>query len=253
MRYLFIFSFLIFALSAFGQLKSEADVTLTMDMQPILQLLNQSPSQLSFSFNSIQDYQAGVTLYGATTLKVNATVNWDLYVLGTSSGNVGPAYWDQQIKYGQNATNAVNKIPLSALEVRQSTPNQHAGAAVGVYADYSSPFPSLSTPSGSNSIYTSPAGLPPGPMHKYIAGHSGSTGSNDGVAGGSYLTAGNVRSDFYYVMDYRIVPGLPAIFPMAFDPTGNVAENITAQNGPGTYAQPGIYTMNVEYILVEDQ
>lgn len=241
---------------AFGQLHGEQSVTATMDLQPILQL-NTQTRQVDFDFNNIEDYYAGVTQYGATILKVTSTVNWDMYVIGTSSGNVAPGCWDQQVKYGTGSgTNATNRIPLSALEIRQNTPNNNASAATGMYADYSTPFPPISSPAGSNSIYVDPAnsGTPPKQEHKYIAGHAGITGTGvDAVVGGSYLTTGGRSSDYYYTIDYRIVPGLPAIFPMAFDATGTVPQNLEQTQGQGTYAQPGVYTMNVQYILLEDQ
>jgi hypothetical protein len=241
---------------SYAQQKSESPVTISMDMQPVLQLQTTSNNQITFSFDQLNDYYAGVTLYGATVLKVNATVNWDLYAIGTSTGNVGPGFWDLQFGYGNTGTNASNRIPLSALELRQSTPNNYATTAAGVYADYSSAFPPVQSPSGSNSIYVDPSNTnaPPTTSHKYIAGHAGATGSgNDGVFGGSYLSAGVGASDFYYVIDYRIVPGLPAVFPMAFDANGLTPQNLEATNGAGVYAQPGVYTMNVQYFLVEDQ
>lgn len=241
--------------NAFAQLQGEQNLTATIDLQPILQL-NTNTRQVDFNFNQINDYYAGVTQYGATVLKVTSTVNWDLYVIGTSSGNVAPGCWDQQVAYGSNVGNATNKIPLSALEIRQNTPNNNASAATGVYADYSAPFPPVSSPAGSNSIYVDPAnnGTPPKSEHKYIAGHAGITAAGtDAVVGGSYLTSNSRTSDYYYSIDYRIVPGLPATFPMAFDATGTVSQNLEQTNTPGTYAQPGVYTMNVQYILLEDQ
>ncbi|MFN7012912.1 MAG: hypothetical protein ACK4ON_01445, partial [Bacteroidia bacterium] len=129
-------------------------------------------------------------------------------------------------------------------------------AATGAYPDYSAPFPAASAPAGSNSIYVDPAnaGTPPTINDKYIAGHAGTTGVGlDGVTGGSYLTANTLASDYYYTIDYRILPGLPAIFPMAFDASGTVAQDLVTVNGPGYYAQPGVYSMYVQYILLEDQ
>jgi hypothetical protein len=244
------------AQQVFAQLHAEQDVTATMDLQPILQL-NTNTRQVDFDFNNINDYYAGVTQYGATILKVTSTVNWDMYVIGTSSGNVAPGCWDQQVKYGTGGgPNATNHIPLSALEIRQGTPNNNASAANGVYRDYSAPFPPISSPAGSNSVYVDPTntGTPPKSNHKYIAGHAGISGTgNDAVVGGSYLTANSRTSDYYYTIDYRIVPGLPAVFPMAFDASGTVAQNLEASHAPGTYAQPGVYTMNVQYIWLEDQ
>ena len=254
--------------AAFAQLKDEKDVTITMDLQPILQLNMSTPNQIDFTFDDINEYYGGITKYGATILKVSSTVTWDLYAVARSNGNVGAGYWDQQIKYGTGGsrgtlanTGATNQLPLSLLELHQSQPNPISSAPLGTYADYSANFPPVASPSGSNSIYVDPtgAGVPPGSLHKYIAGHKGTTGSADGVAGGSYLQAGAgaLTSNYYYSIDYRIVPGLPAVFPMAFDATGTTSQDIvTAGAGPlggATYAQPGVYTMYVQYMILEDQ
>ena len=243
---------------AFAQLQDQKDVTVTMDLQPILQLNMSTPNQVDFTFDNINEYYAGITKYGATILKVSSTVNWDLYAIGRSNGNVAAGFWDQQIKYGTGGTGATNRLPLSALELRQTTPNANSAAATGAFADYSAVFPPVASPSGSNSLYVDPAntGTPPSANNKYIAGHKGTTGvGDDAVAGGSYLTAaaGALTSDYYYSIDYRIVPGLPSVFPMAFASDGTTPENLVAANGAGSYAQPGVYTMYVQYILLEDQ
>ncbi len=243
---------------AFAQLQDEKDVTVTMDLQPILQLNMSTPNQIDFTFDNINEYYGGITKYGATILKVSSTVNWDLYAIGRSNGNVAAGFWDQQIKYGTGGTGATNRLPLSLLELHQSQANANATAATGTYADYSAVFPPIASPAGSNSLYVDPAntGTPPTANNKYIAGHKGTTAVGaDAVAGGSYLTAaaGALTSDYYYSIDYRIVPGLPAVFPMAFGADGTTPENLVAANGAGSYAQPGVYTMYVQYILLEDQ
>ncbi len=73
------------------------------------------------------------------------------------------------------------------------------------------------------------------------------------VAGGSYLTAGSGAPNYYYTLDYRILPGLPAIFPNATAADGATFEDIVTTNGAGNFAQPGVYTMYVQYVLLEDQ
>ena len=40
---------------------------------------------------------------------------------------------------------------------------------------------------------------------------------------------------------------------MAFAADGVTAEDLVSVNGAGSYAQPGVYTMYVQYILLEDQ
>jgi hypothetical protein len=243
--------------AAFAQLKDEKDVTITMDLQPILQLNMSTPNQIDFTFDDINEYYGGITKYGASILKISSTVNWDLYAVARSNGNVGAGFWDQQIKYGTGGSGGANNhLPLSLLELKQTTPNANASGATGTYADYSSAFPPIASPAGSNSIYVDPAnaGTPPGAAHKYLAGHKGTTATGaDGVAGGSYLTAGALTSDYYYSIDYRIVPGLPAVFPMAFGADGTTSEDLVAINGAGSYAQPGVYTMYVQYMILEDQ
>ncbi|ANW95206.1 hypothetical protein AXE80_02415 [Wenyingzhuangia fucanilytica] len=263
-------------LSTQAQLIDEKDVTVTMDLQPVLQLDMTTANQIQFIFDDVLDYQAGIVQYAATTLKVSSTVSWDLYAIARSQGNLGATYWDQQVDYGTGTpNNSTNLLPLSLLELRQSRPNNGASIASAggaTYADYSSPFttyqyttgatdpttgvtdPDIAPAgSGANSIYVDPAGggAIPGPTHKYIAGHSGITASGaDSMTGGSYMTAtSGVSSDYYYNIDYRILPGLPATFPMAYDATGNNTEALAA----GTYAEPGVYTMYVQYVLLEDQ
>lgn len=257
------FTSLMFALVLFGfspkvqaQLIGQKTTSITMDMRPVLQLDMSTAKQVEFVFDNIDDYYAGITQYGATILKVSSTVNWDLYAVGRSSGTNGPAYWDQQIQYGSNNPNAIPNIPLSCLELRQSRPNAGAGASTGPYADYSHPFSPASAPTGANSIYVNNGtNQAPSAQGKYIGGHSGTSGisGQDHIPGGSYLNQNGINSDYYYVIDYRILPGLPAIFPMASNENASTFEDLVSVNGDGSYAQPGVYTMYVEYILVEDQ
>lgn len=240
----------------FAQLNGRTSVSMTMDMRPVLRLDVSTNTQIEFDFDEVKDYSAGVVQYGATVLKVSATVNWDLYAVGRSSGMNGPEFWDQQIGYGNNNPKAISNIPLSCLELRQSRPNAGAKGASGPFDDYSSPFSVSSIPSGSNSIYVNNGtNVAPSSNDKYIAGHAGTTGipGQDFMPGGSYLNLNGINSNYYYVIDYRIVPGIPAIFPMACDADGLNFEDLVTVNGPGSYAQPGVYTMYVEYILLEDQ
>lgn len=235
----------LFSPAAFAQLQDEKDVTLTMDLQPILQLNMSTADQMDFVFDDISDYYSGITKYAATVLKVSSTVTWDLYAIGNST-NVANGFWDQQVQYGSAAgVNAINNLPLDLLELRQNQPNP---ANVGGN-DYSLPFaPAQAIVPGQNSLYTNTALTPPTNADKYIAGDAGTTAAGtDGVAGGSYLVQGSaLTSDYYYTLDYRILPGLPAIFP-------TTTNDLVTSNGAGSYAQPGIYTMYIQYILLEDQ
>ncbi|MCH2233710.1 MAG: hypothetical protein MK078_05600 [Crocinitomicaceae bacterium] len=244
-------------LTSFGQLIDEQDVTITMDLQPVLQLDMTTPNQIEFVFDEINEYYAGITQYGATILKVSSTVSWDLYAVGRSTGTNGPEFWDQQISYGTSANpNAIGDLPLSLLELRQNQPNNGALAAGGAFPDYSQAFAASTAASGGNSLYVNGGtNTPPTTNDKYIGGHAGTSGTpgQDFLPGGSYLTSAGTASDYYYSIDYRILPSLPAIFPMAHDADGVTPEDLVTVNGPGTYAEPGVYTMYVQYILLEDQ
>jgi hypothetical protein len=247
---------LFFGATANAQLIDEKDVTVTMDLQPVLQLDMSTPDQIEFVFDEINEYYAGITKYGATQLRVSSTVSWDLYAVGRSTGTNGPEFWDQQLEYGNNNPNAVPNLPLSLLELRQAQANNGAAAATGTYPDYSAAFSPSNAPSGQNSLYVNGGtSTPPSTVDKYIGGHAGTSGTpgDDFLPGGSYLTQSGVTSDYFYVIDYRILPGLPAIFPMAFDADAVLSEDLVTVNAAGSYAEPGVYTMYVQYILLEDQ
>lgn len=245
-KLLFITVLLFIALFTNAQLQDETNVSITMDLQPILQLNMETTDQVDFVFDDIYDYSSGITKYGATILKVSSTVNWDLYVVGYSNNGT---YWDQQLQYGavSVSNNTNNNIPLSALELYQYLPNTSSSGFSGAWGDYSSNFkPYQDIVPGQNSVYysNSPYSIP-GTAEKYVQGH-GST--NSYVNGGSYFLQNGTQSAYYTVLDYRLVPGLPATFPAAGLNDGT-SEEITASS----YAQPGVYTMNVKYVLIENQ
>ena len=238
------------SLNASAQLQDEKNVTITMDLQPILQLNMNTSDQVNFVFDDISDYYGGITKYGATILTVSSTVNWDLYAVGTSNQGT---FWDNQMTYGPGTDPAAtSSLPLELLELHQSQVNANDAGATGFRSDYSSAFaPAPYTP-GQNNIYASntPYVQPPA-TEKYIQGHFALT---DFAAGGSYLTSTTTTSIYYYAIDYRIVPGLPVIFPTAADNTAvPVQLDLVTVNGAGSYAQPGVYTMNVKYVLLENQ
>jgi hypothetical protein len=241
-----------------AQLIDEKDVTVTLDLQPVLQLDMTTANQLEFVFDDINEYYAGITQYAATILKVSSTVSWDLYAVGRSSGATAAGFWDQQIDYGSDNTNAIDQLPLSLLELRQSQPNSGAANATTagtVNVDYRAAFSANGTVSTANSLFANADGsiTPPTQADKYIAGHSGAGVAGDFMPGGSYLTQTGTTSDYYYAIDYRILPGLPAIFPNAASADGATAQDIVTQNAAGNYAEPGVYTMYVQYVLLEDQ
>lgn len=249
--------FLSFALVAmfsglsFGQLIDEKNVTVTMDLQPVLQLYMTTPDQVEFIFDDIKDYYSGITKYAATILKVSSSVSWDLYVVGTSQTG-GGLLWDQQLSYSTGGGSGIANIPLCALELRQYEANRYEAAATGL-PDYSLAFADPDAlVIGQNSIFESATPYTtPGVGDKYIQGHFG-VGVANSAPGGSYLTATPILlqnfTDYYFTIDYRILPSLPATFPAAGTNAG-----VTHALAAGTYANPGVYTMNVKYILLEDQ
>ena len=282
---LFIAAAVFAGTSVSAQLVEEKDIAITMDLQPVLQLDMDTPTQIEFVFDDVNDYVGGITQYGATVLKVSSTVNWDLYAVGRST--TGGRFWDQQVTYnGGNSTNRVGDIPLSALELRQNQANPSASATI---FDYSNPFVLPQNLGGAtvstNSIFVASAavaGTPtgtgstgainiPGTDDRYSAGASG-TAAGESVPGGTYLTqtssaavaedsgAGTDaigadspnQTSYYYTIDYRILPGLPATFPMASLSNGT-SEAINVVGAAENYASPGVYTMYVQYILLEDQ
>jgi hypothetical protein len=244
-----------FATASKAQLIDEQNVTVTMDLQPVLQLSMTTPDHIEFVFDDIREYYSGIVKYGATILKVSSSVTWDLYAAGTSMNGTS---WDQQISYSAGANiNSVSAIPLQALELHQYGANNYASSVAGEPIDYSSPFntanyTTATTIAGTNSIFgTSTPYTAPGLGEKYIQGASGiSAGVNAaGAPAGSYLTNGVAGSPFYYVIDYRILPGLPAVFPLAG--TNNPLTSVALTGLQ--YAEPGVYTMDAKYVLLEDQ
>ena len=287
---------------SFGQLVDEKNVTLTMELQPVLQLNLQGSDQIDFVFDDIYDYVGGITKYGATVLKVSSSVSFDLWATGLST--TADFLWDNPIEYGTVAGTAVDEIPTTAVELHQFPPNPTVTAAptCGVVAitntsDYSAGFTpaTFSAPFGAptivlpilvtanNTLYTTPNTTPylapaDGALainaEKYIAGGSGLVAGCQ-VTGGTYLAVSGVptiaNAGYYFTLDYRILPGLPAVFPAsnasatdaaqvanaiaAAESTGQ-ADAVTSLGDVGTnfdYAAPGVYTMYVKYILVQDQ
>lgn len=272
--------------SAFAQLLDEKNVTITMDLQPVLQLSLQGPDQIDFTFDDINEYYSGITKYGANILRVSASVSFDLWAAGLSQQ--ATQIWDNPVAYAGGGASGLTTIPITALELRQFPANPTIGAACAIVPtvddNYSVAFVAYDpavAPSGglvgngNNCIYAPLSSTPyDGPTdaagtasEKYIAGGDG-TAIGCAVAGGSYLMealAGGIPSaaGYYFVMDYRILPGLPAVFPAALTTEEANATSptlVAADAAAGTlgsvaniYAAPGVYTMYIKYILVEDQ
>jgi hypothetical protein len=257
--------------AANAQIQDEQNVTVTMELVPILQLNMNTSDQVNFVFDEIAEYIGGITKYGATILTASSTVSWDLFASGTSGAHMADPttpIWDAQVAYG--VASGIDALPLRALELRQfpTDINNDEPASAG---DYGAPFAPVALPAHTNNVYVSlgsPYDAPPGALNedRYIAGGDGVLSF---VAGGSYLTetgvaqgglsgtppTANSLNAYYFVIDYRIVPGLPAVFPHASDGDGAA---ISAGPGfidaaAGDYAQPGVYTMNVKYLMIENQ
>ncbi|MBL4755097.1 MAG: hypothetical protein JKY52_16060 [Flavobacteriales bacterium] len=217
--------------------------TLEIEILPILQLKMSTSDQLDFVFSDITDYAAGITRSGATILTVSSSLDWDLMAVGTSSLNESTsgasAFWDQNLSYSALGSAS---IPLGVLELHQF-PTNPAGGGPGV--DYGPAF--TTPPSGNNYVEVGYQGVGgaivfslPSTGDKTIAGNWGDATAGNSVAPGGYLpvVGGGPTSDYRYVISYRITPGLPVRF-----------------NGlmVGVDAQPGYYTMQVRYLLTEDQ
>lgn len=260
-------------------LNGETDVTITMDLQPVLELSMTTPDQIDFVFDNINAYMAGITRYGATVLKVSSTVDWDLAAVGTSGrlevgGVIGTAMWDNPVQYSANGS---VDIPLECLELQQIPANPStcvscvlAGVGTGNYNGAFAQYNGLGMQASYNAIEVSAqaaAGtvtfLNSGVLfdRKMIAGEYGvaTAAFGDGISSvppGSWLNTEGSNYDAYmykYTISYRIVPALPAIFPMRDDETDAAPNGITGAAGAQAFARPGVYTMEVRYILTEDQ
>ena len=254
-----------------AQKSQQQGVSIALDMKSILQIDMDSPEMIDFVFDEKGKYHRGITKNAATVIKVTSTVKWDLYAVGRSTGKSpnGKTFWDQKESFG-STVNSVADIPLSMVELRQNQANNGYVNQNARYVDYSQEFSDGYRPNGGNSLYVSSNGTPtpPNKLGKYIAGHSGISDDikNGYMPAGSYVSNNGIGTNFEFVMDYRILPGFPAIFPNAFNSDATVAENIVssanassvlvggaAGNGRTAYAEPGVYTMNVQYVLLEDQ
>ncbi len=263
--------FLIGIVTVNAQQSRQAGVGILLEMKPILQMNMESPEQINFVFNNTNEFANGITKKSATVLKITSTVKWELYAVGRSTGKSpnGKTFWDQDKSYG-STVNSVADLPLSLLEIKQSQINTATEGSLATYADYSNNFTNPFRSNAGNSLYVAADGsiTPPNRSGKYIAGQSGiSNGEkNDYMAAGSHASSHKSATNFYYEIDYRILPGYPAIFPNAFNADATVAQNIVANanantvlaggaagNGNKSYAEPGEYRMYVQYVLLEDQ
>ena len=141
------------------------------------------------------------------------------------------------------------QLPLDVLELHQVQPNSVA------YPDYHLPFQPLIAGKvalrGQNNINIANALTPyeSSSASKMLEGDN--TISGFGV-GGSYLLAPKYVAGavpYTFTIDYRILPGLPTVFPSSI----NAEPIFGTTTSPIAYVKPGYYTMDVKYVLIENQ
>jgi hypothetical protein len=253
-----------FSNSASAQLTDEQNVNITLDMQPILKLDMSTSSDVNFTFNTIAGYAGGIIKYGATVLKVSSSVGWVLYAEGTSQtaqSAGGLPIMDNPVNYnngGVGGSLGIPVVPLDALELHQYQLNLVQGVAVG--NDYSTQFLNAATLIGAPGTGTNNidylAAADPYNVTNVARMIEGSNAAGSAGVGGSWLTAPIYSSAalpatnaYTFTIDYRILPSLPVVFPASAYAVANSTYTAT----PGNYATPGVYTMDVKYVLEQAQ
>ena len=237
---------ILFQLFQDGDLTPRAQTSFSLEIEilPVLQLKTTTLDRIDFNFIEISNYINGLTQNNKTILEVSSNVNWDLLAIGTSvrhQNNNTDYFWDANSAY--TSTGSAN-IPLSALEILQYPDNPCAGSS-----DYSSAFTNPPTQLNNNNISVASGVLSFASLAatgtdntRCIAGNYGTQGQPaNAIAPGSYYINGSwTQADYRYSLTYRLTPGLPATF----------------QNGKPLMAQDaksGYYSMQVRYIIIEDQ
>lgn len=210
-----------FAMQSFAQtqLSDEEYTYVTMDLQGILDLRMSTDPQVDFVFNTIQEYQNGITKYNATKLEVDATVAWDLFAYASTD------YFTQVDQY---STNGQDSLPAEILEIQAV----NANAATPNGGTFNS-FASLKGLANSGVL----SGVPDVDNTQFLAGMVGTASGESYAPGTAYANP----STNQFRIHYRMVPGIPATFPNSTEPL----------TGPG-FAQSGFYYVEVVYSLVED-
>lgn len=234
--------FLLIQISYSQGVQKTQNVSFTLDMKPILSVEFNAPSQINFVFDEKSKFNKGIVHEEATEIRVTSTVNWDMYAVGRSLNKNSDELqsWDVQKSFKSSQNESLH-IPLQLLEIKQQYKNNGVFHSEANFSDYSSPF-STSHLSTSNNIYVSPNGTPtpPNAFGKYLAGHSGAAGySKSGFnPPGSYYSEHSKRSNYHFVLDYRILPRTLAISPKTLNKNNS---------------EPGFYSMVVQYVILEDQ
>lgn len=150
---------------------------------------------------------------------------------------------------------------LNSVDARSNSPiiddedEKHIKGITATCIDYSTPVTTSTVYYGvkkinlNNGTLTSPTFA-----DKFVTGLSGTSASGDDtMPNGSYLTAGGYTSNYFYGIDFRLLPGLPAIFHNAYNADAVNAEDLVTVNGTNSYAEPGVYSLYVQYVLVKNQ
>ena len=254
-RYTFTLEFAFYNDATGGVVDTRA-LEIVVEILPILQLKINSPSQIDFSFEDINDYYAGKIAPGATSLEVSSNMHWDLFPVGTSSKHMEDPtnwFWDNIAQYSGFGS-PPTEIPLSVLQIQQFPPNPTMTDPIPVdRLDYSSAFVSPMTADDTlNNILVASGFIAlagqlsdAGTKQRAIAGSINinfATNDNCGMPPGSYFlaTTASEKERYRYSISYRIVPGIPSLF-------------LGSKPAMSEEATPGVYSMEVRYILREDQ
>jgi hypothetical protein len=194
-KYLVFASFLI-ASNLLGQAKCDNNTRSNCDAFPLSYLLlqNQQNSQLiEFNFDNVSEYQAGVTYYGSTLIRVfasdvaNSDCIWKLKMHITNGGFPIPLQeWETISSYGSSGA----KPQLDLIQVRitnacSSSPLNGSWQTFAAVDNADITIIDNSTSQSAGALY----------------GCSG--GETNGE--GSYLTN---PGEYSFSIDYRIIPGL---------------------------------------------
>ena len=228
--------------------RATAPFTLEIEILPILQLKTTTLDRIDFDFIEINNYINGITQFDKTILEVSSNVDWDLLAIGTSVRHQTlktDYFWDDNAVYTSGGT---EDIPLTALEIFQTPENPAKATNPGINS-YHTGFVFPPSQANNNNISVldgiSSFGAEAATgttLSRAIAGNLGTTGSpNDAAPPGSYFSNPNLtKNNYRYSITYRLTPGLPAQF----------------QNGKPAMtedAKSGYYSMQVRYVITEDQ
>ena len=209
-----------------AQLSDEEYAYVTMDLRGILDLTMTTDPQVDFVFESIQDYQMGITKFNATKLEVDATVAWDLFAHASS---------DNWVPVETYSTTGTSTLPAEILQIQSTVENTATGANPN--------FDGFANLLGATNSGVA-AGLPAAGQTQFLAGTNG-IAANESFAPGT--AAANPATN-QFRLHYRIVPGIPADFSTGtndVDLTGGVV-------GATDFAKAGYYYLEIVYSLVED-